>query len=173
METSDLYYNTEVVSPVAARLYDRAKEASEKEWVDYYHFKALPLHEDWALDSWAKDLLARHPFQAGIIRLDPYVFYDWHIDTDRGVGVNMLLNAEGSSHCLFTRTLKRDSCIAHGSGTNNFVELEYASHTYYLFNTQTAHSVYNFKEPRYLFSMDFLEDRHTLSYATLRDELTH
>ena len=55
----------------------------------------------------------------------------------------------------------------------NFTELKYQPHTYYLFNAQVAHTVYNFKSTRYLLSVDFIEDRTQLTYSKLLKQMKH
>ena len=55
--------------------------------------------------------------------------------------------------------------------TDKFIELKYKPQKYYLFNTQVAHTVYNFKSPRYLLSVDFEEDRTKLTYNQLLAEI--
>jgi hypothetical protein len=132
-------------------------------WQDYYNFQATQVpNEILTKDPFLLRLCHIHPFMAGIVKLDPHVCYDWHIDTRRGVGVNMLLNFEGVSHCLF----------AKGEGTQFKVEeLVYAPNRYYLFNTQTSHTVINFNEPRYLFTLEFAEDKDQLSFDTLYTQM--
>jgi hypothetical protein len=116
---------------------------SQTTWASYYNFEAMQV---------PPELLGQDPFfkrlpkhKAGILRLKPYTCYNWHTDTDRPSGINMLLSS-GKSHCLF--------------GSNNavsfpFIELKYESSTYYAFNTQIPHTVLNFEQPRYIFSIEF------------------
>jgi len=49
--------------------------------------------------------------------------------------------------------------------------LVYKPNTYYLFNTQTRHTVINFAEPRYLFTIEFIEDVDHLSFEDLLEQL--
>jgi hypothetical protein len=72
---------------------------------------------------------------------------------------------------MFNPNLKRGTNVAHGNVTDKFIELKYKPQTYYIFNTQVAHTVYNFKEPRYLLSVDFEEDRTKLTYNQLLAEM--
>jgi hypothetical protein len=132
---------------------------NNQNWQDYYNFKAVQVPDEIiSKDPFLVRLHRIHPFMAGIVKLDPNVCYDWHVDTRRGVGVNMLLNYEGVSHCLF----------AKGEGVQfGFEELCYAPNRYFLFNTQTSHTVINFGEPRYLFTIEFLEDKDQLSFDAL------
>ena len=83
----------------------------------------------------------------------------------------MLLNNWDESHCMFNPNLNRGANVAHGNVTDKFIELKYRPQTYYIFNTQVAHTVYNFKRPRYLLSVDFEEDRTKLTYKQLLTEI--
>jgi hypothetical protein len=168
---SEFFYRLPIESRVASDIYLRASNAPESEWVDYYNFRALKATPEWEYDSWWSELYKAHPFIAGVIKLDENTYYDWHMDTDRGVGINLLLNNWDTSHCMFSPKLKRGDSVEKGNVKSPFVELKYEPNTYYLFNSQKAHTVYNFKGTRYLLSVDFLEDRTKLTYNQLLDEV--
>jgi hypothetical protein len=151
------YYKIPTTSVIAKELLEFALSTSK--WQDYYNFKATQVPDELlAKDPFLVDLFNKHSFVAGVIQLSPYVCYDWHRDTRRGVGVNMLLTPQVKSNCLF----------AKGEGVQfEFEELVYEPYTYYLFNTQTRHTVINFAEPRYLFTSEFIEDVDHLSFEDL------
>jgi phage anti-repressor protein len=50
-------------------------------------------------------------------------------------------------------------------------ELSYKPQTYYLFNTQVTHTVYNFETTRYLLSIEFAKNKEQLSYEELLKEV--
>ena len=137
-------------SSIADTLLNMAK--TQTNWVSYYNFEAMQVpSEVLGQDNFLKKLSG---YKGGILRLKPYTCYNWHADTDRLSGVNMLLSS-GKSHCLF--------------GSNDavsfpFVELKYEPSIYYAFNTQVPHTVLNFEETRYIFSIEF--DKPT-TYAQL------
>lgn len=85
----------------------------------------------------------------GIIKMAPKMVYKWHQDRDRKGGINMLLTANDSSHCLFTAHDSEETLQLEVS------ELYYKEDTFYLFNTQERHMVLNLDKPRYLFSIEF------------------
>ena len=98
----------------------------------------------------------------GVVKLEPNVCYDWHVDTRRGVGINMLLTPEVRSSCLF----------AKGDGVQFGVEeLVYEPNTFYLFNTQVKHMVLNYEKPRYLLTVEFELDKDQLSFEDLLLEI--
>jgi hypothetical protein len=105
----------------------------------------------------------RFSFVAGILKLDPYICYDWHTDTRRGVGINMLLTPEARSICAFAPNKE--------GAVFKIEELKYKPSTYYLFNTQVPHTVYNFETTRYLLSIEFAKDKEQLTYEKLLKEV--
>ena len=155
------YYEIPSRSVIAKELLEFA--ATAQNWQDYYNFKAIQVPVEMLVkDPFLVALFNKHPFVAGITQLSPYVCYDWHIDSRRGVGVNMLLTPEIKSHCLFTS--------AEGAQFP-FEELVYEPDTYYLFNTQMRHTVINFYEPRYLFTLEFAADKDQLSFESLLEQI--
>lgn len=118
---------------------------------------ALPVPEKYLteLDPLLGVIYSRHPFQSGILRMEPDTYYDWHVDTNRGVSLNMMLSP-GHSHCLFR--------VKSEGKTGSFDELVYEPDTMYLLNTQIHHSVYNFNDVRYMFSIEFSENKDLLSF---------
>jgi len=162
MATADCYYEVERKSTISSELLDFAMQPSE--WMDYYNFKAKLVPPDLLFkDRFFAWLLTKHNFIAGILKLDPYVCYDWHTDTRRGVGINMLLTPFNRSICAFAPD-------KHGM-VFDIEELKYKPMTYYLFNTQVNHTVYNFETTRYILSIEFEEDLDALSFEELVNEV--
>jgi hypothetical protein len=152
------YYEIEKKSTIAQNLIDTAHSSSD--WIDYFNFKAkLVPPEVLFQDEFFKWLVKRYDFIAGILKLDPYTCYDWHTDTKRGVGINMLLTPHARSFCAFTP--KKSEQVF------KIEELSYKPMTYYLFNTQVNHTVYNFETTRYLLSIEFAKEKHELSFEDL------
>jgi len=116
-------------------------------WGEYYNFKAKEVPKSLIENEKAFQGI-RHPFKAGILRMDPYTVYNWHTDDKRKMSINMLLS-HGHSHCLFTTK----------QGVNIPVtELPYEIGRYYILNTKMPHMVINLEKPRYMFSVEFLDD---------------
>jgi hypothetical protein len=152
------YYELINKSTITQSLLDVAHNSTE--WIDYFNFKAkLVPPEVLFEDEFFKWLVKRYDFIAGILKLDPYVCYDWHTDTRRGVGINMLLTPHSRSFCVFGPD--RDAEVF------KIEELPYKPMTYYLFNTQVEHTVYNFETTRYLLSIEFAKEKHELSFEDL------
>lgn len=152
------YYEIGRKSTIKDEAFDFA--ISPSEWMPYYNFDAKQLpHELIFQDEFFRWLSQRYSFIAGVLRLDPYTCYNWHTDTRRGVGVNMLLTPNTRSFCAF------------GFDPSQLVfkieELKYKPNTYYLFNTQVPHTVYNFETTRYLLSVEFAKDKDELSFEDL------
>lgn len=160
------FYEIPYTSTMADDLYMTAYNA--KEWSDYYNFKAVRLDLDYLFerDPFFNALYQNHKFVPGLIRMDPHTYYNWHKDTNRGVSINMLLNYDGNSYCMFS---KEKTNAMSGA----FAPLHYMPNTYYLFNNQIAHTIYNFDRPRFLFSLEFAEDKDKLSFNQLRKEMMY
>ena len=135
------------------------------EWSKYFNFDAVKLPNSiLSLDPTILDISTRHPLIGGVVRLPPNTFYNWHKDTRRGVSINMVLNPrDGQSHCMFTN----DKDVVVGE----FIELKYKPNTYYVFNTQENHIVFNFNSPRYLLTIEFGEDKNALGFDDIVKEL--
>ena len=159
------YYEIAIKSTITQSLLDNAHNSNE--WIDYFNFKAkLVPPEVLFQDEFFKWLVKRYDFIAGILKLDPYTCYDWHTDTRRGVSINMLLTPYAKSFCAFAP--KKSKKVF------KIEELPYKPMTYYLFNSQVNHTVYNFETTRYLLSIEFAKEKHELSFEDLvKDIRTH
>ena len=156
------YYEIGKKSTIARDLMDFAMQPSE--WAPYFNFNAKRVPPEIIFqDDFFRWLVKRYHFVAGILKLDPYVCYDWHIDDRRGVGINMLLTPSARSICAFTHN--KDDMVF------KIEELPYKPQTYYLFNTQVTHTVYNFETTRYLLSIEFAKNKEQLSYDELLKEV--
>ena len=116
------------------------------QWIKYFNFDAVRvLPNIITKDPFYEWLYEEHTFKAGILRLPPNTIYNL-----------------GSSHCFF-----RDSEeVAHA-----VTELQYTPGARYLFNNQMDHMVINLSETRYLFTIEFDEDKTTLTYEQLLKEI--
>ena len=107
-------------------------------WLKYYNFDIRPVPQDMLYkDPFFAWLSSRYNYFGAILKLDPYVCYDWHKDTRRGVGINMILTPFARSFCVFADN--KEGVVF------NIEELQYKPSTYYVFNTQTDHTVFNFE----------------------------
>jgi len=121
----------------------------------------------WDVSLFPQDFLLKEPVfeklnqkfpikRAAILRSDPYQNYEWHTDQYRGVCINMLLSFDHVSHCLFG--------VRKNATNVYFHELKYKPDTFYLFNNQFPHTIINFDNPRYLFSLEFVANADSLLY---------
>ena len=113
--------------------------------------------------GWNIDVSSHYNEQVQLAKYETGHFYDWHKDTRRGVAVNMLLTPHARSFCVFTD--KKEGVVF------NTQELKYKPTTYYLFNTQQFHTVYNFETTRYLLSIEFKKDLNELSFEDLLKDI--
>jgi hypothetical protein len=93
----------------------------------------------------------------GISKVPPFTNYKWHCDLYRGLGINMLLQSQ-RSQVFFGESVPNETWVSE------FLEINYQPETFYLFNTQTEHTVFNFEGYRYLFTLEFEQDKTELNY---------
>ena len=101
---------------------------------------------------------------AGFITMEPFTTYDWHVDTNRGVSINMIMTPNANSICMFGSRGKYEE-------QRKFIELKYNPQTFYAFNTSYLHQVINFDQPRVMFSLEFEKHKSQLTYEKLLGEL--
>jgi len=137
---------------VKSKIYEQVQTviADTNPWGLYYDFivKIIP-KSIVEQDAFLKQLYTKFSFTSYVFKVLPNSFYNWHLDSKRFCSINMLLNVDIDSHCLFS--IDKENIIF------KFVELPYEKNKYYAFNTQEPHCVINFKSPRYLFSIEFDE----------------
>ena len=156
------YYEIGKKSTIFKDLQDFAFQPSE--WAEHYNFDAKRIPPEIIFqDDFFIWLTHRYSFVAGVLKLDPYTCYDWHTDTRRGVGINMLLTPFDRSVCAFKVDL--DQTVF------KIDELKYKPSTYYIFNTQVPHTVYNFETTRYLMSVEFVKDKDELTFEDLVEDI--
>ena len=110
----------------------------------------------WSKESLLKLINDKFPIKfCAVIKMDPFTEYNWHTDFTRGFTINMLMENQ-ASYCLFGDTLDEFN--------DSITILPYKIGRFYLFNTQHRHSVINFENPRYLFSIQFEQEKDELSY---------
>jgi hypothetical protein len=152
-------------SSVIQRYFQENK--SELSFQPYYGFDVSTIPLDLALqEPLLASLHRKHQIMgAGIIRIDKDRCYKWHCDAVRGATINMLLS-ESNSMVLFGN-MSKDS-----EDQYEVIRLDYEVGSFYAFNTQAMHTVINFDEPRYLFTIEFCEDKRQLSYNNLIESLS-
>jgi hypothetical protein len=143
----------------------RWREALDQNWMYYYGWSATPLSpEMWRQEKLLCSINEKFKFaHVALLRAAPYSNYNWHVDTNRGCSINMLLS-EGKSNTFFASPSPEDYHITEGVHNSCFTELKYDINEFYAFNPQRPHCVFNFEEIRYLFSCEFSETKDLLSY---------
>jgi hypothetical protein len=114
-------------------------------------------------DPLLKDLSSKREFMGGLLEIPPNSVYNWHVDTDRHCGLNMLVYDGGRSMCLFAP--EGEQLVMP------VVELTYLPNTYYAFNTKIPHTVINLSRPRYMFSLEFMGKDYGLTYDELLSDI--
>lgn len=153
------FYELPIPSSIADEALAFAK--STEVWHRYYNFDVALLPVEFAIKEPLFMWLAHNKFNfhVGVLKLPPSTCYKWHADTDRQVGINMLLEDNGSK-CLFAENTEGVSFPV--------VELVYKPSKYFVFNTRQQHTVLNFAdEARYLLTVEFLGKDRDLTYADI------
>jgi len=136
-------------------------------WYTLYYFQMLNLNKQDVFE--ACPMLAevdKHtPIKGmGITLMSPGFYYKLHTDHGRGVCFNMLLNTNESITAYVT-----PPTAEHIQGET--FRLKYNLNEMYLFNTQVPHTVFNFVENRYMFTVEFHENKELLTYRGLKKRL--
>jgi len=131
------------------------------EWRFNFGFFWTPLYEHlWRLEPLLSKIDKVFPIKTCmIIRQPPNTLYNWHTDTERGLTINMKVCNNKDTHALFSFPMD--------DWSEEFVELDYQPSKMYLFNTQHRHSVVNFSETRYVFTLKFKQEKNELDYFTV------
>jgi len=162
-ETSMKYfYEVSVKSQIAGELLSFARSITR--WERSYNFDAVEVPQELLTkDPVMSRLLKDYTFIAGILRMSANTCYQWHVDAERQVGFNMLLEDVGGSHCIFAENTSEQ--------VFPITELKYQPDTYYVLNTQKPHMVTNFTTPRYLFTVKFEKKDRQMVFDELKSNL--
>tara|TARA_R110000824_G_scaffold93810_4_gene226848 strand:+ start:273 stop:773 length:501 start_codon:yes stop_codon:yes gene_type:complete len=136
---------------------------SNTEWVKYFNFTACLIDNNiLTKDKFYKWLYERHPFKAGVLKMESKTMYNWHTDSSRGVCVNTLIPTPHTSFTFF----RENEELNH-----SLIELRYSPGARFLFNNQKDHMVLNYGSPRFVLTTEFLEDKDNLTYPDLLEEI--
>ena len=138
--------------------YALAEALSRDVWGTYFGFRAISLDIDhvFSLCPTLETINTIAKIKGvGVITMLSKDYYKLHTDTERGVGINMLLQHR-NSFCAYVDPQENKTLL-----------LDYQSNTMYLFNTQVLHTVLNFEEDRYMFTVEFEDTRKLLPYRAL------
>ena len=126
---------------------------------NHYGFSVCKLPLELILqESVLQDINTKHKIKSGgVIKLQPNRCYKWHQDAVRGVCVNMLLQHQ-DSFVLFGNS------VSDSEDQFDIARLDYNIGELYLFNNQCMHTVINFSNTRYMFTLEFEEDKSSLTY---------
>lgn len=144
-----------IISKNYRKLIDEAIWSFDLGWTNF----TIPEHI-WKLEPLLNTINREFPIERCVVlQIDPNHFYNWHTDFFRGASINMKLIDNKQSHTLFGYPID--------DFTDKFIELEYEPNTFYLFNTQQRHCVLNFDNLRYMFSVEFKQNKDELTYQNI------
>jgi hypothetical protein len=159
-KNEELYYNE--FKDKSTIISKKWKEFINEEWIKYFGFEATTIPSIiWRQEELLRKISKEFPvMNVGIIKIPANYNYNWHKDTNRGCGINMLLEHD-ESYTLFKEGKHKEY------DNDFFIKLNYKPNTFYAFNTQKWHCVYNFNKPRYLFTIEFDERENKISYELI------
>lgn len=130
-------------------------------WQNNYGLETCIISDKiWSKEPLLTTIDNRFPIEFGfVIKIPPYTVYNWHLDGTRAAGINMKLHSDVVSHTLFGEPLD--------DWNDKFVELKYDDNSFYLLNTQQKHCVINFDKYRYMFSLQFVQNKDTITYQEI------
>ena len=160
------------------------EKIDQVKWANYYEFDILKINtKKLEQEPILKKIHQKFPIKfMAITKINPDTCFVWHMDGKRGVAINMLIHANPNSKTLFgiggkyysEEEINCDDIRTESNGTVDpksvvikFIELKYKPKKFYLFNTRILHSVLNFTENRYLFTIEFEQDKTELSYKDI------
>ena len=145
-------------------LYDKVL-GTETEWTKYFNFTACSIDpEEFLLqDHFYHWLYQRHRYKAGVLCMESRTVYNWHQDTSRGVCVNSILYTPDTISCTYFRE--------EPEVTHRVIDLQYTPGTRVLFNNQKEHMVVNHAGIRLMLTVEFEEDKDSLSFDNLLNEI--
>ena len=98
------------------------------------------------------DLIHRFKAKPVILRVAPWTFYNFHVDTKRQCAINSLLTGY-DSNCYFGSEVHRNEKLVNE--LEEISPLDYQPGACYVFNTRHRHGVINRTETRLTFSIGF------------------
>ena len=136
--------------------------------IKYADFDVIEIDKEPLLNdsSFFKLLHDKYEFTPGILVMKPFQMHKWHLDLERGVCINAIIN-DVSSIALFSPDYEPKKTDTIGGAGAHAYPLYYELNQCYLFNNQHWHSVYNLDETRYLFTLQFTLTKEDLSYEHL------
>jgi hypothetical protein len=144
----DYFHHFSGKYPIGARLLDAAESADLSSWQVINEFDVLRLPVSLFLDQ-PKIMRVLDHFgsteRLSIFRLQPWYNYSWHVDTNRGCSLNMLLSGW-------------DSVSMFGEFVNlrhfkNIAVVDYQPNQLTALNVHRWHSIVNFSSVRYVLSI--------------------
>lgn len=164
MDTSNFFIPLEYKCPITQKLLDFARSVPEEDWEIQRGFIVTFIPDEIIdLDPYLRAVKQQYEVLQVLVCLPPNTCYPWHKDLNRRTIINMPLNAQDKSCCVFAHKVEEEQYF-------EFAELKYQPDTYYLFNTQEEHMVLNFSEKRYLFSFT-LKGIRDVPFREVADEL--
>ena len=156
---NDCYKKIKMKSIIVSKNYKRLIDEAIWSFDDGWRNFSIPEFV-WNTEPLLKTINKQFPIKRCVIlEMPANSLYNWHTDFVRGASINMKLIMQDRNHTFFGDPIDQFS--------DHVVELDYEKDTFYLFNTQHKHCVINFENDRYMFSVEFKQNKEELNYFTI------
>ena len=122
-------------------------------WVLLHSFLVTKVPSElYAQDPFVSTILERFNGQAVILQMPARSIYNFHVDSERSVSVNLLLNNFDCSHSYYRVPMTQGG--RPSASVDHIVELNYEPGQAYVLNTGETHGVINTGDkPRLVFAL--------------------
>jgi len=144
------------------------EEEHKKLWFLDYGFDILMLPVGILGDSLLAEVVKKFRGMPVLLRMAPWRFYNFHVDTKRYCAINSLIAGYDSNSYFGSDVYKNEKLIHE---LENIVPLDYQLGSCYVFNTKHRHGVVNRTETRLTLSIGFNYNSYeeVLAYCQQRD----
>jgi hypothetical protein len=128
------------------------EEEHRKLWFFDYGFDTLPMPQRIMEGNPLMDVVRKFRGMPVLLRMAPWRFYNFHVDTKRYCAINSLIAGYDSNSYFGSDVYKNEKLIHE---LENIVPLDYQLGSCYVFNTKHRHGVVNRTETRLTLSIGF------------------
>ena len=133
-------------------LLEYAKTRHPMYWVRLFSFLVTKVPEElYAKDPFVSTILERFSGKAVILKMPARCMYNFHVDTERSVSINMLLNNFDNSHSFYKVPMTHSGVI--DPNLDHVISVDYAPGVAVALNTGEEHAVINHGAERLVFAI--------------------
>lgn len=154
----EYFYNTKIRSPISDTIIDNLE--NYQWWTGRRGGQWQPTIFDQTLidkDPFLKKIHDRLQGRINLFKFPPNTYYQWHCDGTNSFNLNLTLKNYDRSFIVFEKINQNPNVIHKNS--KEIVELRYEPLTWYVFNAQIPHTIFNLEnEFRYILTYNVSKD---------------